>query len=198
MKEITPAKIAKLDSILAGASKATIVVHVNADGDAIGSGSAMLHYLLEVRGLDAAVAVPDRDAGGSSFLIPEEARDILLSKGYSCESVESDIVHLIRQICSQNTFPHEIGLFLGYPPVDVKGFMEDTRKGVKCVGYWKVYGDKEKAEKTFSSYKKCTEVYKNTTLYQQDGVVNVVISYIAKSVTNPVTMRITKSSTSGS
>ena len=37
---------------------------------------------------------------------------------------------------------------------------EDTRKGVKCVGYWKVYGDKEKAEKTFSSYKKCTEVYK--------------------------------------
>jgi hypothetical protein len=90
----------------------------------------------------------------------KEARDILLSKGYSCESVESDIVHLIRQICSQNTFPHEIGLFLGYPPVDVKGFMEDTRKGVKCVGYWKVYGDKEKAEKTFSSYKKCTEVYK--------------------------------------
>ena len=41
-----------------------------------------------------------------------------------------------------------------------RGFMEDTRKGVKCVGYWKVYGDKEKAEKTFSRYKKCTEVYK--------------------------------------
>ncbi len=90
----------------------------------------------------------------------KEARDILLEKGYTCESVESDIVHLIDQICNQNSFPHEIGLFLGYPPVDVRGFMEDTRKGVKCVGYWKVYGDKEKAEKTFSSYKKCTEVYK--------------------------------------
>ena len=90
----------------------------------------------------------------------KEAREILLAKGYSCESVESDIVHLINQIRSQDSFPHEIGLFLGYPPVDVRGFMEDTRKGVKCVGYWKVYGDKEKAEKTFSSYKKCTEVYK--------------------------------------
>ena len=89
-----------------------------------------------------------------------EAREILLEKGYTCESVEGDIVHLINQICNQKTFPHEIGLFLGYPPVDVKGFMEDTRKGVKCVGYWKVYGDKEKAEKTFSSYRKCTEVYK--------------------------------------
>ena len=89
-----------------------------------------------------------------------EARDILLKKGYSCNTVESDIVHLIRHIHEDGSFPHEIGLFLGYPPIDVKGFMEDTRKGVKCVGYWKVYGDKEKAEKTFSSYRKCTEVYK--------------------------------------
>ena len=89
-----------------------------------------------------------------------EAKEILLEKGYTCESVEKDIIHLIDQIHSEDSFPHEIGLFLGYPPVDVRGFMEDTRKGVKCVGYWKVYGDKEKAEKTFSSYKKCTEVYK--------------------------------------
>ncbi|MBQ7614056.1 MAG: DUF3793 family protein [Butyrivibrio sp.] len=93
-------------------------------------------------------------------LSSEEAKDILLKKGYSCKSIESDIVHLIHHIHADGSFPHEIGLFLGYPPVDVKGFMEDTRKGVKCVGYWKVYGDKEKAEKTFSSYKKCTEIYK--------------------------------------
>jgi hypothetical protein len=89
-----------------------------------------------------------------------EAKEILLQKGYSCKSIEKDIVHLIHHIHDDGSFPHEIGLFLGYPPVDVKGFMEDTRKGVKCVGYWKVYGDKEKAEKTFSSYRKCTEVYK--------------------------------------
>ncbi len=93
-------------------------------------------------------------------LSSDEAKEILLKKGYSCKSIEGDIVHLIHQIRSNNSFPHEIGLFLGYPPIDVKGFMKDTRKGVKCVGYWKVYGDKEKAEKTFSSYKKCTEVYK--------------------------------------
>ncbi len=93
-------------------------------------------------------------------LSSEEAKEILVKKGYSCKSIESDIVHLIHHIHNDCSFPHEIGLFLGYPPIDVKGFMEDTRKGVKCVGYWKVYGDKEKAEKTFSSYKKCTEVYK--------------------------------------
>ena len=91
----------------------------------------------------------------------EEAKAILRKKGYGCDSIESDIVHLIHHIHNDGSFPHEIGLFLGYPPIDVKGFMEDTRKGVKCVGYWKVYGDKEKADKTFSSYKKCTEIYKN-------------------------------------
>ena len=97
-------------------------------------------------------------------LSSDEARNILQSKGYSCNSIESDIVHLIRHMRSDSTFPHEIGLFLGYPPIDVKGFMEDTRKGVKCVGYWKVYGDKEKAEKTFSRFKKCTEIYKKCLL----------------------------------
>ena len=93
-------------------------------------------------------------------LSSDEAKEILKEKGYSCKSIERDIVHLIHHIHDDGSFPHEIGLFLGYPPVDVKGFMADTRKGVKCVGYWKVYGDKEKAEKTFSSYRKCTEVYK--------------------------------------
>ena len=90
----------------------------------------------------------------------KEARCILLENGYSCNSIEKDIVHLIHQIHNSKSFPHEIGLFLGYPPVDVKGFMEDSRKGVKCVGYWKVYGDKEKAEKIFSQYRKCTDAYK--------------------------------------
>ena len=93
-------------------------------------------------------------------LSSDEAKDILKKKGYCCDSIENAIVNLIHHIREDGSFPHEIGLFLGYPPIDVKGFMEDTRKGVKCVGYWKVYGDKEKAEKTFSNYRKCTEAYK--------------------------------------
>lgn len=93
-------------------------------------------------------------------LSSDEAKEILLKKGYSCSSVEKDIVKLIQHIHNSDSFPHEIGLFLGYPPCDVKGFMKDSRKGVKCVGYWKVYGDREKAEKTFLKYRKCTEIYK--------------------------------------
>lgn len=56
-------------------------------------------------------------------------------------------------------FPHEIGLFLGYPPEDVCGFIENRAGGYKCVGEWKVYGDADKAKEIFAKYRKCTEVY---------------------------------------
>ena len=42
-------------------------------------------------------------------------------------------------------FPHEVGLFLSYPPEDVKGFIDHRANDFKCAGLWKVYGDEEKA-----------------------------------------------------
>ncbi len=38
--------------------------------------------------------------------------------------------------------------------------MRNANDGVKMTGYWKVYGDKEKAEKTFAKYRRCTEIYR--------------------------------------
>lgn len=57
------------------------------------------------------------------------------------------------------TFPHEIGLFLGYPPEDVSGFIENKPGSCKCVGHWKVYGNMAEAQRMFDQYKKCTDVY---------------------------------------
>ena len=56
-------------------------------------------------------------------------------------------------------FPDEIGLFLGYPPEDVQGFMENKAARHKLAGCWKVYGDVDAAQQTFARYKKCTRVY---------------------------------------
>ena len=61
-------------------------------------------------------------------------------------------------------FPHEVGLFLGYPPEDVKGFIDHRANDFKCAGLWKVYGDEEKARSLFEKYRKCTEIY--CTLWQ--------------------------------
>lgn len=83
---------------------------------------------------------------------------ILKSCGYCAENPERCIAQLVKKMANYEEFPHEIGLFLGYPPEDVSGFMEN-RAGCKCVGCWKVYGDEEAAKKTFAKYKKCTDVY---------------------------------------
>ncbi|MCR4992263.1 MAG: DUF3793 family protein [Lachnospiraceae bacterium] len=89
-----------------------------------------------------------------------EAEKILKDKGYlATDSTERCIVQLARRISNDNDFPHEIGLFLGYPPTDVKCFMENSRDGVTCSGCWKAYGNKEEAEKIFALYRKCTNVY---------------------------------------
>ena len=86
-----------------------------------------------------------------------EAAQILCEKGYPCGCPGKCIMKLIERLRG-NEFPHEIGLFLGYPPEDVKGFMTDPC-ACKCSGCWKVYGDREAAEKRFALYRKCTGVY---------------------------------------
>ena len=87
------------------------------------------------------------------------AAQLLERFGYNTVSCEKCIVRLAKKLRAQEEFPHEIGLFLGYPPEDVCGFIDNNACGCKCVGCWKVYGDEEAAKKKFAQYKKCTKVY---------------------------------------
>ena len=80
---------------------------------------------------------------------------ILQDHGYSCYG--KCLPKLIERIRASEEFPHEIGLFLGYPPEDVQGFLD--HRPCKCSGCWKVYGDENRATKTFDLYKKCERVY---------------------------------------
>lgn len=87
------------------------------------------------------------------------ASELLSTRGYLPHAPERCIVQLIQKLKESAEFPHEIGLFLGYPPEDVHGFIENKADCCKCVGCWKVYGDAEKAQKLFEKYRKCTTVY---------------------------------------
>lgn len=84
---------------------------------------------------------------------------ILSQRGYNCGSPDRCIARLMEQLRTSKEFPHEIGLFLGYPPEDVQGFIEHRMTGCKCTGCWKVYGNLDKAEQIFASYKQCTDCY---------------------------------------
>ena len=87
------------------------------------------------------------------------AVNLLEKCGYKDIRVQSCICQLIGRFQQKSDFPHEVGLFLGYPPEDVCGFIENKACGHKCVGCWKVYGDEQAAQKTFARYKRCTELY---------------------------------------
>lgn len=89
----------------------------------------------------------------------EAACGILQGLGYEKMTPCGCISRLVRRMNECDSFPHEVGLFLGYPPEDVCGFIENKACGCKCVGQWKVYGDVDAAKKLFDGYKKCTRIY---------------------------------------
>lgn len=95
----------------------------------------------------------------SDDLSHAEAAQILHSLGYDCASCERCLFQLAQKLRSQAEFPHEIGLFLGYPPGDVCGFIENKPYSCKCVGCWKVYTDEAGAKRKFDQYRKCTQIY---------------------------------------
>lgn len=89
----------------------------------------------------------------------ECAGRLLLDAGYDTSCCQRCIVQLIHKLRHDKDFPHEIGLFLGYPPEDVQGFIQNKAQDFKLSGLWKVYGDEEKARRKFDLFKKCDRVY---------------------------------------
>ncbi len=88
-----------------------------------------------------------------------EAQELLKAAGYKNTKVSGCLTELIGRLACEGNFPHEIGLFLGYPPEDVRGFIEG-RKDYKCIGCWKVYGDECRAKETFARFRRCREIYR--------------------------------------
>ena len=85
--------------------------------------------------------------------------------GYESTDPAYALERLRSRLAQREDFPHEIGLFLGYPLGDVIGFIANQGRNFKCVGCWKVYCDECACRKTFAKYKKCRDVY--VRLWQQ-------------------------------
>lgn len=93
-------------------------------------------------------------------LADPEIRQFLADCGYRDFSVEGALAHLARRIMEKGgEFPHEIGLFLGYPLGDVKGFIKHRGQNCKCTGCWKVYCDEREARRQFCRFEKCRSIY---------------------------------------
>ena len=116
--------------------------------------------LIPVRGINSRVLLYIyRPLELKRDLTDARARRILQGKGYPVDDVERCVAELVRRVKSEGDFPHEIGLFLGYPPEDVEGFILWGAANAKLVGDWKVYGNVEQARETFQRYRRCTKAY---------------------------------------
>ena len=93
-------------------------------------------------------------------LARKESQSLLLNIGYPKMDISSCLATLKERLCYQEMFPHEIGLFLGYPVEDVIGFMTYKGKNSKHTGYWKVYGDVVESVKLFTKFSNCKRLYK--------------------------------------
>lgn len=94
----------------------------------------------------------------------KEALSFLRDFGYCEETLEALLVRFgqrFRQYRNREelVFPHEMGVFLGYPMDDVKGFIQNEGKNYLYCGYWKVYGNVEKCKDLFKIYEEVRDVF---------------------------------------
>ena len=111
-------------------------------------------------GAERALIYVYRPAKLKNDLCAPASKQLLTSLGYDCASCSRCIGRLIERLKQGEDFPHEIGLFLGYAPDDVKCFIEGPNEGCKCTGCWRVYDNENEKKRLFARFKKCTEVYK--------------------------------------
>ena len=104
-----------------------------------------------------------REAQLSAVLADRAVQEFLRQEGYQLPAEQEQtgalLNQLSRRLCCQAEFPHEIGVFLGYPLPDVVGFIENRGQNFTCCGCWKSYSEPAAARRRFDQLSKCTAVY---------------------------------------
>lgn len=79
-------------------------------------------------------------------------------------------------------FPHEVGIFLGYPLWDIRAFMQNPRREAKLTGYWKVYYKVEKAREQFQKYDRCIALLQKRMEEREKGTERKHIASLCENV----------------
>lgn len=83
-------KILRLDALLRGAGSVAIITHTHPDGDALGSTTALWHFLTASLGRKARILVPDAVAANLGFIVAEGSlTDFSASPAEAAECVAS-------------------------------------------------------------------------------------------------------------
>lgn len=110
-----------------------------------------IEYLLLREGKDSHTLFFYKDDMLRNHLKQEENIEYLHKHGYG-DNLENQFDMLKENY--KVKFPHEIGIFLGIPPLDVDGFIKNGGKNYLINGYWKVYTNLDHAIKIFQEFDK--------------------------------------------
>jgi hypothetical protein len=156
---------------LAGLKSASLFTFPFADGERLASQVRDMNTLLNGKGVR--VSVLRRRDNKALVYVYRETRlaedlarrgvvDYLRARGYENASVSGCLERLSNrcEACEKTGFPHEIGLFLGYPLYDVEGFCAHCGRNHLLCGYWKVYRNIEATREIFRRYKACEAAYR--------------------------------------
>ncbi|MCH3949471.1 MAG: DUF3793 family protein [Acidaminococcus sp.] len=86
-------------------------------------------------------------------------RDFFKRQGYSRLCWQDILAEISLRMTHRASFPHEIGILLGYPLDDVEAYMAAPRKKGLCSGCWKAYSQPARARLFFEKCRKCTLIY---------------------------------------
>ncbi|MDR1620014.1 MAG: DUF3793 family protein, partial [Clostridiales bacterium] len=160
MHHFEKALIAQCAPTLAGLKTANLFRHVFA-GNTACARHTVRRYNAILKGKGLALLLLRQSAASCLVLVYRPAllrRDLrrpesialLREGGYlRPENMHAALRELCRRIRCGQGFPHEVGLFLGYPIADVRGFIRHNGRGYCLCGCWKVYQNPEEAKRTF-------------------------------------------------
>lgn len=88
-----------------------------------------------------------------AYIASKKSRTFLKKMGYDETMTLEQSLQLLK-VRFKEMCPHEIGLFLGIPMEDVRGFIEHKGANFLFCKYWKVYHNVEETKNLFQCYDK--------------------------------------------
>lgn len=103
--------IQKLHDLITAATRITVAVHTHPDGDALGSGLALVRFLTGVMGKDAILALPDSIPQTLSFMTAGDRMERVIAHSEDPEKAEGRIASSDLLFCLDcNAFTRTAGL----------------------------------------------------------------------------------------
>lgn len=150
--------------LIAGLKLSNLLMLRNEDldrGTSLLKRAGISYFVVAVTDEKAAVLLFDRHRL-DTYLQEEKVWQIFREIGYQNHAM-GKILYAFRlryegYLLWNQEFPHEMGLLLGYPVEDVKGFIRNEGENCLYAGYWKVYENPAEKMVLFRQYEKARDM----------------------------------------